>query len=223
MNLSGNPFDYLVAFLGGIFISFTPCVYPLIPVSVSYIGAKSSGSKLRGFTLSLTYVTGVAVTYAVLGLAASLTGKIFGAVSTHPLTYIITGSVIIFFGLSMAGFFTLKVPNIVKLPGLNKQNYFSTFFLGLVSGLIVGPCTTPALGAILIYLAAKKNLFYGTTLLLSFAYGMGLVLILIGTFSSGLINRLLKSGRWLLYIQKISAVVLIGFGLFLISNGMRRF
>lgn len=223
MNLSGNPFDYLVAFLGGIFISFTPCVYPLIPVSVSYIGAKSSGSKLRGFTLSLTYVTGVAVTYAVLGLAASLTGKIFGAVSTHPLTYIITGSVIIFFGLSMAGFFTLKVPNIVKLPGLNKQNYFSTFFLGLVSGLIVGPCTTPALGAILIYLAAKKNLFYGTTLLLSFAYGMGLVLILIGTFSSGLINRLPKSGRWLLYIQKISAAVLIGFGLYLAAKGIGRF
>ena len=223
MNLSGNPFDYLVAFLGGIFISFTPCVYPLIPVSVSYIGAKSSGSKLRGFTLSLTYVTGVAVTYAVLGLAASLTGKIFGAVSTHPLTYIITGSVIIFFGLSMAGFFTLKVPNIVKLPGLNKQNYFSTFFLGLVSGLIVGPCTTPALGAILIYLAAKKNLLYGTTLLLSFAYGMGLVLILIGTFSSALINRLPKSGRWLLYIQKISAAVLIGFGLYLAAKGIGRF
>ncbi len=223
MNLSGNPFDYLVAFLGGIFISFTPCVYPLIPVSVSYIGAKSSGSKLRGFTLSLTYVTGVAVTYAILGLAASLTGKIFGAVSTHPLTYIIAGSVIIFFGLSMAGFFTLKVPNIVKLPGLNKQNYFSTFFLGLVSGLIVGPCTTPALGAILIYLAAKKNLFYGTTLLLSFAYGMGLVLILIGTFSSGLINRLPKSGRWLLYIQRISAVVLIGFGLYLAAKGIGRF
>lgn len=223
MNLSGNPIDYLFAFLGGVLVSFTPCVYPLIPVSAGYIGIRSAGLKVRGFTLSLVYVTGIAVTYAALGLAASLTGKIFGAVSSHPLTYIIAGAIISLFGLSLAGLFSLKIPLLVKHPGLNKQNYFSVFFLGLASGLVVGPCTTPILGAILIYIAAKKSLFYGASLLFTFAYGMGLLLILIGTFSSAVINRLPKSGKWLVYVQKTGAFILIGFGIYLISGGIRRF
>lgn len=221
MNLSGNPIDYLFAFLGGIVVSFTPCVYPLIPVSAGYIGIRAAGSKARGLILSLVYVTGIAVTYAALGLAASLTGRIFGAISSYPLTYVIVGSIIVLFGLSMSGLFILKVPSLAHHPGLNKQNYFSTFFLGLVSGLIIGPCTTPVLGAILLYLATKKNLFYGATLLFSFAYGMGLLLILIGTFSSAVVNRLPKSGRWLMHIQKAGALILIAFGLYLIFSGIR--
>lgn len=221
MNLSGNPIDYVFAFFGGVLVSFTPCVYPLIPVSAGYIGARSSGAKLRGLALSLAYVTGIAVTYAALGLTASLTGKIFGAISSYPLTYIIVGSIIVIFGLSMSGLFVLKVPVFVNRPGLNKQNYFSIFFLGLASGLIIGPCTTPVLGAILLYLATKKNLFYGATLLFTFAYGMGLLLILIGTFSSVLVNRLPKSGWWMAHIQKAGAFILIGFGLFLVFSGIK--
>lgn len=222
MNLSGNSLDYLAAFFGGILISFTPCVYPLIPVSVTYIGAKSAGSKLKGFTLSLVYVTGVAVTYSILGLFASLTGKIFGAITSHPLAYIIAGAIIIAFGLSLSGLFFISLPRQVKLPQFKKQNYFSVFILGLFSGLIVGPCTTPVLGAILIYLTTKKNIFYGATLLFSFAYGMGLLLIMLGTFSSAL-SGLPKSGKWLKYIEKIGAFILITIGVYFIYAGIRRF
>jgi len=188
MNLSCNPIDYLIAFLGGVLISFTPCVYPLIPVSIGYIGVKSSGSKFQGLILSLIYVTGIAVTYSALGLLASLTGTLFGRVSSSPLTYIFAGSVIVVFGLSMLDLFIIPLPNIIKLPGLKKENYLSTFILGLSSGLIVSPCLSPVLGSILVYLATKKNLLYGATLLFSFAYGMGLVLVLAGTFSAVLVN-----------------------------------
>jgi thiol:disulfide interchange protein DsbD len=222
MVLSENPVDYLKAFLGGVGMSFTPCVYPLIPVVIGYIGIKAGTTRFRGFSLSLTYVTGVAVTYSLLGLFASLTGKLFGTVSSAPVTYIIVGLVIIFFGLSMLEIFNLSMPRLIKLPVLKEGNYFSTFLLGLTSGLIIGPCTAPALGAILVYLAAKKNIAYGMSVLFSFAYGMGLVLILAGTFGSILVN-LPKAGRWLLYIKRVGAVILIGAGLFFIFTGIRRF
>jgi thiol:disulfide interchange protein DsbD len=221
MNLSGNPIDYLIAFLGGVLISFTPCVYPLIPVSIGYIGVKSSGSKFQGLILSLIYVTGIAVTYSALGLLASLTGTLFGRVSSSPLTYIFAGSVIVVFGLSMLDLFIIPLPNIIKLPGLKKENYLSTFILGLSSGLIVSPCLSPVLGSILVYLATKKNLLYGATLLFSFAYGMGLVLVLAGTFSAVLVN-LPESGKWMLYVKRLFSFLLIGIGIYFIFTGLRR-
>jgi cytochrome c-type biogenesis protein len=221
MNLSGNPLDYFNAFLGGVGISFTPCVFPLIPVVIAFIGIKAGTGKLKGFTLSLTYVTGVAITYAALGLVATLTGRIFGMISSHPLTQIIAGVLIVFFGVTMLDLFNIPLLQPVKLPAFKERNYFTVLALGLVSGLIVGPCTAPALGAILVYLAAKNNVFYGATLLLSFAYGMGLVLVLAGTFSSLLVS-LPKSGKWMEYIKKIGAVVLIAIGCYFIYAAIRR-
>ena len=221
MNLLGTPVDYLVAFMGGIAASFTPCVYPLIPVSVGYIGASSAGSKLKGFTLSLSYVTGIAVVYSLLGLLASLTGQIFGTVSSHPATYISVGVVIILFGISMLGILSIPLPNIIQPGLLKKKNYFSVFVLGLASGLVISPCLTPVLGAILAYLAVKKNLMYGATLLFIFAYGMGLILILSGTFS-GILANLPKSGKWMEYIKKVGALVLIGMGVYFIIVGLMR-
>ncbi|MEK6727689.1 MAG: cytochrome c biogenesis protein CcdA [Candidatus Omnitrophota bacterium] len=221
MSLSGSPLDYLIAFFGGILVSFTPCVYPLIPISAGYIGVRAAGSRAKGLVLSLFYVTGVAVTYCVLGILASLTGTIFGAISTNPKTYLIVGIIIIIFGFSMLDLFTIKLPNIVKPASLKKGNYFSTFLLGLSSGFIVSPCLTPVLGSILFYLATKKNILYAATLLFSFAYGMGLLLILIGTFSSVLIN-LPKAGKWLIIVKRAFSFVLIAMGAYFIYTGIRR-
>jgi len=221
MSVSGNPVDYAIAFFAGILISFTPCVYPLIPVSAAYIGARGNGSKLKGLALSLTYVFGIAVTYSALGLSASLTGKLFGTISSHPLTYIIVGLIIIASGLFMLDVFTISLPNLVTLPRLKKKNYVSAFFLGLASWLLVGPCTTPALGAILAYLAAKKNIIYGATLLFSFAFGMGFILILAGTFSS-LFLSFPKSGKWMVYVKKACALILLGMGVYFVVIGIRR-
>lgn len=221
MQVSGNPLDFLWAFLGGIGASLTPCVYPLIPITASYIGLKAGGSRIKGFSLSLIYVTGIAITYSLLGLLASLTGKFFGSVSSHPVTYILVGIVVIVFGISMLDLFKISLPNIIRLPTDKKQGYIAAFFLGLTSGLIISPCLTPVLGTILVYLATKNNILYGVTLLFSFAYGTGLILILIGTFSSILVN-LPKSGKWMSYIQKISGVILLGMGIYFIYTGIRR-
>ena len=132
------------------------------------------------------------------------------------------GVAIIIFGLSMLDLFTINIPNAVKLPVLKKGSYFSTFLLGLTSGFIVSPCLTPVLGSILFYLTTKKNILYGATLLFSFACGMGLLLIIIGTFSSTLIN-LPRLGKWAGFIKKAFSLVLIVFGLYFIYAGIRRF
>lgn len=221
MEASVSALDYLQVFLGGVLVSFTPCVYPLIPITIGYIGASSAGSRIKGLVLSLIYVTGVAITYAILGLLASLTGTIFGEVSVNPVTYIAVGAFLVLFGLSMLGVFYIPVPQIFKLPAASKKGYFSVFLLGISSGLLVSPCVTPVLGSILLYLATKKNILYGTTLLVCFAYGMGLVLILAGTFSSILVN-LPKSGKWMGYINKIGAAIIIFMGLYFIYGGIRR-
>ncbi len=115
----------------------------------------------------------------------------------------------------------LPIRALIKLPYFKKQNYFTAFILGLSSGLIVSPCLTPALGTILLYLATKKNLLYGATLLFSFAYGMGLILILVGTFSTLLVN-LPKSGKWLDYIKRAGALMLLAAGAYFIFDGFRR-
>jgi len=212
--------SYLTAFSGGILLSLTPCVYPLIPITAGYIGASSGGSRLKGFILSLVYVSGLAVAYSLLGLAASLTGKIFGAISINPITRIATGVIVILFGLSMLDLFTFPLPNIIKAPVFKKRGYFSVFLLGLSSALLISPCVTPALGSILICLAQKKNIFYGMTLLFSFAYGMGLLLILVGTFSAVLL-ALPKSGKWMAYIKKACAIIIMAVGVYFIYNSIR--
>lgn len=221
MSLSGNPTDFVLVFLAGFFLSLTPCVYPLIPITIGYIGIKAGGSRSKGFILSLMYVTGLALTYSTLGLIASLGGSLFGSISVKPITRILVGLLILGFGLSMLDLFPVLMPSWFKFPFSRKQGYLSALTLGLGSGLVVSPCISPVLGSILVYLATRKNIFYGTFLLLSFAYGMGFIFIIIGTFSGILLN-LPKLGKWMLYIKRSFAFIMIAVGLYFIFNALTK-
>ncbi len=220
MNLQSNHLSFIGAFLGGVLVSFSPCVYPLVPVTLGFIGVKAGSSRLRGLTLSLVYVLGLAITYSVLGLIASLTGRLFGQISSHPFSFLIIGNACIIAGLSFLdviniGFTGIRLQNKIKMKG----DILSVLLLGMVSGLIAGPCTAPALGTILLYVATKQNIFYGASLLFVFAYGMGFLLILVGTFSAFFIN-LSGSGVWLARLKKLSGFILLGIGeYFLIKAG----
>lgn len=221
MILSGNVSDYIKAFAGGILASFTPCVYPIMPIVAGYIGITAGRSRIRGLFLSLVYVTGLAITYSILGFAAALTGTLFGTISAKPVTRFITAGIVILFGASMLfERINLSIP-VFNPPEFRKKDYISAFFLGAISGFIVGPCLTPVLGSILLFLAAKKNAFYGATLLLSFAYGMGIILIIIGSFSATLI-KLPRPGKWMLYVKKACGLILIGAGVYFILTAIRR-
>jgi len=204
---------FFAAYLGGILISFTPCTYPLIPVTVGFIGIQGSSSRGRGFLLSLFYVVGMAATYAVLGAAAALSGRIFGQMQTNFWTYFIMANVCLVMGLSMLDVFNISIPvpqKLMKLTGGNgKKGFLNSFLIGAVSGVVIGPCTAPALGVLLGYVAVKTNVLLGMGLLFVFAFGMGTLLIIAGTFA-GVIAALPRSGAWMTKIKCISGMLLIG-------------
>ena len=146
--LEGNSILALpVAFLAGVLISFTPCVYPLIPVTVAVIGARSVGTKTRALYLSIVYVLGMAVVYSGLGAFAALSGQLFGQIATNKWTYLAVGNIFLLFGLAMLDVFTLQFTGLQKLsnPRQGSGGVLSTFLMGGVSALIAGPCTTPVL------------------------------------------------------------------------------
>ncbi|MFA5261315.1 MAG: cytochrome c biogenesis protein CcdA [Candidatus Omnitrophota bacterium] len=210
MPLQGNVFDYFLVFGAGVAVSFTPCVYPAIPVVASIIaGVNTRGTKLKGFVISLVYVLGVAVTYCGLAVVAALTGKIFGQFQNSPFVFLVVGNVLLVFALVML--------DVIPLPGLalnrpagrlKPRNLWSVFLLGGVGGLVVGPCTAPVLGTVLLYVASKQNLVHAISLLFVFSCGVSASLILVGTFS-GLLSQLPKSGPWLNRIKQSCALALI--------------
>ncbi|OGX30389.1 MAG: hypothetical protein A2787_04640 [Omnitrophica WOR_2 bacterium RIFCSPHIGHO2_01_FULL_48_9] len=209
MNLTGGISDYFIVYASGVVVSFTPCVYPILPITASFIaGANTQGTKLMGLIISLIYVLGLAATYCLLALFAALTGQIFGQFQNSPIVFLIVANVFLFFALVMLD--VIPLPN-VGLDIHNKikpKNFWTVFLFGMASGLIVGPCTAPVLSALLVYVGLKQNILHGTSLLFVFAYGVGTSLILIGTFSS-LLAHLPKSGRWLIRIKHGSGLILL--------------
>lgn len=207
MTLQGNISDYFIVFFGGILTSFSPCMYPLLPAMVAYILPKST-SRIKGFSLSLVYVLGLSITYSILGLIASLSGQIFGRITTKPIFYFLVANIYIILGLILLDVFKFPFSGFIKAKNLEPKGYWSTLFFGMISGLMVGPCVTPILAGVLIYVSTKQNILLGSSLLFTFSFGMGFLFILLGTFSGILIN-FPKSGEWLLRIKKICGIILI--------------
>ena len=220
MNLSGNILDYFLVFWSGVLVSFSPCVYPLIPITASIIaGVNTKGTKLRGFIISLVYVLGVAVTYCVLAVISALSGKLFGKLQNDPFIFLVVGNILIIFSLVLFDVIPLPALGVNVQNKIKIKNLWAVFLLGMASGLVVGPCTAPVLGTLLLYVAKRQNVFYGVSLLFVFSYGVGSSLILVGTFSS-ILSSLPKSGPWLMRIRQLCGLILLIAGeFFLIKAG----
>ena len=209
MELSGNILDYVLAFWAGVLVSFTPCVYPVMPITASFIaGMNAQGTKWRGFILSLIYVLGMAITYCALAVFAALTGKIFGQIQNNPVVFFIVGNFLIFFSLVMFDIIAVPAVGVNFQNKIKTKNIWTVILFGMASGLIVGPCTAPILGTLLLYVASHKNIFQGVSLTFVFSYGVGASLILVGTFS-GLLASLPKSGKWLIGIKRFCGLILL--------------
>ncbi len=217
----GYLLTYLIVFGFGILTSFTPCVYPLIPITVSIFGARDTQSKIQAFTLAFTYVMGIVVMYSALGYLAASTQMVFGQFMTNPW---IIGAISLFFvvlGLSMMGLFEFQLPSSLqtRLSRVGGHGYGSAFLMGLVAGIVAAPCTGPILAGILTYVATEGNPFWGLTLLMTYSFGLGMLFLVIGTFS-GLITRLPRSGGWMEGVKSVFAIVLFVCALYFLKNAV---
>jgi len=203
---------FLIVFAAGVLTSFTPCVYPMIPVTVTYIGGASAGSQRRAFLRTLVYVLGIAIIYSALGAFAALTGRFFGRLSTSPWVMFAVGNVIILFGLSMLDAIVIPIPGVLTRGGKKgSDNLLGPLVMGMASGFVAAPCTAPVLGTLLIYVGSRGNVPYGASLLFVFALGLGFLLLLLGSFA-GMLASLPKAGAWMDRVKK-------GFGFAMILVG----
>lgn len=211
----------LSSYIGGVLVSFTPCMYPLIPITVSLIGSQGRGSRMNGFLLSLVYVLGTSLTYMVLGIITGLTGNFFGTIQTNPWTNLVVANIFILMGLSMLDVFFIPLPRFFSSPMFTtrRKGMLGALLLGIASGIIMSPCSAPVLAVLLSYVATKQNIVFGMALLFVFAFGMGTILILLGTFTA-LLTSLPQSGPWMVRIQKLFGCIFIAMGeYFLVTAG----
>lgn len=201
---------YPLVFGAGLLTSLTPCIYPLIPVTISVLGARKAESRGKAFLLALSYVLGIAVTYAALGAFAALSGTMFGEISSNPKVVLGVSVVLAALALNMLDALPFDIPGLsgtASGPG-RRTGFVSNFLMGLTFGLVASPCTAPVLGAVLLWVSQTGSVLRGTTLLFTFAMGMGTFLLAIGTFS-GLLAFLPKSGDWMIRVKKAMGYLLL--------------
>ena len=214
-------------YFAGVLTSFTPCLYPIIPVTVGFIGAKSAGSRAKAFTLSLSYVFGLALVYSALGLFAVLSGSLFGAINSHPLTLFVMANIYILLALWMMDVFSIRLPfqqGASDISHRGGNGIATAFLIGASAAFVAGPCTAPVLGALLMWIAqAEQNALLGAFFMFTFSLGLGTLLIFIGTFA-GLAAHLPKSGPWLKGVKIFFGLIILGAAeYFLIQAGKALF
>ena len=205
---------FLLVFLGGLLTSLTPCVYPMIPITISYIGGQAK-SRLGGFVLSLFFVLGIALMYSALGVVAATTGSLFGsAMQSTPVILVVAG-VFVAMGASMLGAFDLTLPSSMqsKLQSGPRTGIIGALFMGMVTGIVASPCVGPVLVVLLAGVAKIGSIGLGFLLLFTFAIGLGVLFLVIGTFA-GALAALPQAGGWMDTVKHVFGVILLAMGIF---------
>jgi thiol:disulfide interchange protein DsbD len=215
----GSILLFLLVFVAGFLTSLTPCVYPVIPIVMGYVGSRAGNKKLKGLTLSLFFVLGLAIVYSVLGVIAAQTGSMIGISFQNPVVVILIAVVFILMGLSLAGLFEIPVPASLtaRLQSGQKGGVIGAVLVGGVSGIIAAPCVGPVLIALLSWISQTGNVFLGFWLTFTFSLGLGVIFLLAGTFS-GVLSSLPKGGAWMNTIKYIFALLLIAGGLYFLNT-----
>ena len=197
----------LVVFLGGLLTALTPCVYPLIPITVSVFGARGASSRARAFGLTGTYVLGMGLVFAALGVVAARTGAAFGAMLGRPAVVLALAAVLLLLAASMFGAFELALPPALlqRLSGVGGAGPAGAFLMGSVAGFLAAPCTGPVLTGLLAFVARSQDTALGAGLLFVYALGIGVPFFLIGAFAV----RLPRGGVWMEAAKSLLGVMLV--------------
>ncbi len=212
----GPLYAAIAALVGGLAVSLTPCVYPMIAVTVSIFGAKQAKSRSEGVLLSAAFVLGIAAMLVPLGVAAGLGGHMFGSVLQSRAVVVGIAALFVIMAASMFGAFELALPSSLnnKLAELGGIGYKGAFVLGWVCGLIATPCTGPVLTGILAYIASTQSASLGGLAMAAFSLGLGMPFFAVGAFAV----QLPKSGRWMVHVKSALGIMLLVVALYFLNN-----
>lgn len=206
----------LFVFIGGLALNLTPCVYPLIPITIGFFGGQSEGKTIRLFGMGLLFVVGMAVTYSVIGVVTALSGAVFGSLLQNPIVIIIIALIFLILSLSMFGLYEFQLPNSwVAKAGGAKGGFYGAFFMGLTMGIVAAPCIGPFVLGLVTYVAAKADPYLGFLMFFVLALGLGFPYLLLAIFS-GKIKKLPRAGEWMDGVKHIFGFILIGMALYFI-------
>jgi cytochrome c-type biogenesis protein len=199
-------------FLAGVVTSLNPCIYPMIPITAGTLAGVDAAGRTRRRTigLTITYVSGLALFYALLGLIAGLSGSLFGTIGASFWAKLVIGNLLLVFGLAMLEVIPVRLPARLSAwaGGLGGGSYPAVFLLGATSGLVAAPCGAPAFAAVLTWVATTRSGLLGFVYLFVFSLGMTALLVVVGLFS-GALATLPRAGQWMLWIKRAAGVVLL--------------
>jgi thiol:disulfide interchange protein DsbD len=212
----------LIIFLGGLGLNLTPCIYPLIPITIGFFVAQGADRPRWVFVLSLFYVLGMAITYSILGTLAALTGSLFGSALQNPFVLLLIAFVLVGLSLSMFGLYEIRIPGfLTRIAGRSSYGIFGALFMGLTVGILAAPCIGPFVIGLLSYVGQKGDPVLGFWTFFVLALGLGTPFLFLGTLA-GSLSRLPRSGEWMVWVRKIFGFVLLGMAVYfvryLISN-----
>lgn len=226
---------FLIVFAGGVLTSLTPCVYPLIPITVSILGVDESAGFLKSLLLAIVYVLGIVITYSILGVAVASTGAVFGQIMANPWVIGSISLILVTLGMSMLGVFEFRLPYALqnRLNTVGGTGYAGAFAMGTVAGVIAAPCTGPALAVVLTYIATTGSLVLGFWLMFTYALGMGMLfigyavgmgLVFMGVRSfSGVLAALPRSGGWMYVLENLLGISVITLALYFLKDVVEPF
>lgn len=214
----GSLAAFLAIFLVGLALNLTPCVYPMLSVTVSLFGTQTETRTLRVFFKALVYVLGIASMYSVLGVSAALSGGLFGSWLQSPVVLAFIAFLLLGLSLSMFGLYQIQVPYWLtsRLGGSTGTGVVALFLSGLVVGIFAAPCVGPPVIALLALVGSKGDPVFGFWAFFVLSMGLGVPYLILGTFS-GLLKKIPRSGDWLIWVERVFGVVLAAAGLFYLA------
>ncbi len=200
-------------------LNLTPCVYPMIPITVSFFGGRSSQEKPGQAKLvlhGLCYLAGLALTNSTLGVMAALTGGLMGAMLQNPVVLAAVAGVLVLFATSLFGLWELRLPGaLTQAAGKSYAGYFGSLFMGLTLGVVAAPCIGPFVLGLLTWVAGTGNPWFGFLIFFVLSMGLGLPLFVLALFS-GQLQRLPRAGGWMIWVRKLMGWVLVGMAVYFI-------
>lgn len=206
-------------FAGGLALNLTPCVYPMVPITVSFFGGRTAQDQPGQFKLvlhGLCYLMGLALTNSTLGVVAALTGGLMGAMLQNPIVLTLVAGVLVLFATSLFGLWELRLPGFLsQAAGKSYSGYFGSFFMGLTLGVVAAPCIGPFVLGLLTWVAGMGSPWLGFLVFFILSLGLGLPLFVLALFS-GQLQRLPKAGGWMIWVRKLMGWVLVGMAAYFI-------